>query len=211
MLCPIWEFNRRQQKHSTKSVLQLKFSSHNILCVHKPQYHELYVQLALFYLAPEDEKIILWTKKIILKLSFVLYWKLYYCSKNSWGLLKIILCWPYLGQKVEPNQKKEALEPIGSSGGASGEWCAATTAAAAPPWPAVLASRCSSSARAALTWPSFNSELTLYYCLCLQYHKRDCSHPYISLCANEYKASYLTPYFSNSKWSIFSSKVLKNF
>ena len=146
-------------------------------------------------------------KKIILKLSFVLYWKLYYCSKNSWGLLKIILCWPYLGQKVEPNQKKEALEPIGSSGGASGEWCAATTAAAAPPWPAVLASRCSSSARAALTWPSFNSELTLYYCLCLQYHKRDCSHPYISLCANEYKASYLTPYFSNSKWSIFSSKV----
>ena len=148
-------------------------------------------------------------KKIILKLSFVLYWKLYYCSKNSWGLLKIILCWPYLGQKVEPNQKKEALEPIGSSGGASGEWCAATTAAAAPPWPAVLASRCSSSARAALTWPSFNSELTLYYCLCLQYHKRDCSHPYISLCANEYKASYLTPYFSNSKWSIFSSKVFK--
>ena len=89
---------------------------------------------------------------------------------------------------MEPNQKKEALEPIGSSGG---EWCssgAATTAA--PPWPAVLASRCSSSssiAEAALTWPSFNSELTLY-CCCLQYHKRDCSHPYISLCANEYKA-----------------------
>ena len=24
------------------------------MCVHKPQYHELYVQLALFYLAPED-------------------------------------------------------------------------------------------------------------------------------------------------------------
>ena len=37
---------------------------------------------------------------------------------------------------MEPNQKKEALEPIGSSGGAGGEWCAATTAAAAPPWPA---------------------------------------------------------------------------